>query len=69
MWNVNKKMVKMSALMLAAVVAAGAAGVNVYAANANTAADTDVKDKITEGVKSVWQPIGERKGQMQKSFM
>lgn len=62
MWNVNKKMVKMSALMLAAVVAAGAAGVNVYAANANTAADTDVKDKITEGVKSVWQPIGEKEG-------
>lgn len=62
MWNVNKKTVKISALMLAAAVAAGAAGVNVYAANANTAADTDAKDKITETVKSVWQPVGEKEG-------
>lgn len=62
MWNVNKKTGKTSALLLAAVVAAGAAGVNVYAANANTAADTDVKGKITEEVKNVWQPAGEIEG-------
>ena len=62
MWNVNKKMGKASALLLAAVVAAGAAGVNVYAANANTAADTDVKGKITEEVKNVWQPAGDIEG-------
>lgn len=60
MWSINKKTIKISAVVLAIVVAFGAAGANVYAANANIAADTDVKDKITEEVKNVWQPIGEK---------
>lgn len=59
MWNVNKKMVKVSAVVLSAVVAAGAVGVNVYAANANETAGSEVKDKITDSVKNVWQPVGE----------
>ena len=61
MWNVNKKMVKTSALMLSVVVAAGAVGVNAYAANTNNA-DSDVKDQIVDSVKNVWQPVGEEKG-------
>lgn len=59
MWNVNKKMVKVSAVVLSAMVAAGAVGVNVYAANANETAGSEVKDKITDSVKNVWQPVGE----------
>ena len=62
MWNVNKKMVKMSALMLSVVVAAGAVGVNAYAANTNNNADSDVKDQIVDSVKNVWQPVGEKEG-------
>lgn len=60
MWNVNKKMVKMSALILSAVVAAGTVGVNVHAANTNETAGSEAKDKITDSVKNVWQPVGER---------
>lgn len=59
MWNVNKKMVKVSAVVLSAMVAAGAVGVNVHAANANETAGSEVKDKITDSVKNVWQPVGE----------
>lgn len=62
MWNVNKKMVKTSALMLSVVVAAGAVGVNAYAANTNNNADSDVKDQIVDSVKNVWQPVGEEEG-------
>lgn len=59
MWNVNKKMVKVSAVVLSAVLSAGAVGVNVHAANTNETAGSEVKDKITDSVKNVWQPVGE----------
>lgn len=62
MWNVNKKMVKTSALMLSVVVAAGAVGVNAHAANTSNNADSDVKDQIVDSVKNVWQPVGEEEG-------
>lgn len=62
MWNVNKKMVKTSALLLSVVVAAGAMGVNVHAANINNSADSEAKDRLADSVKNVWQPVGEEEG-------